>query len=73
MEPKEIIKKSIPQYRCNLTFKSKAFDFINLSRILRSEEVCDNLPSNFNISAIPMVVYNLSPSLRSTLLTINNL
>ena len=73
MEPKEIIKKSIPKYRFNLTFKSKAFDFINLSRILRSEEVCDNLPSNFNISAIPMVVYNLSPSLRSTLLTINNL
>ena len=24
-EPKEITKKSIPKYRCNLTFKSKAF------------------------------------------------
>ena len=67
------IKKHTPKYRRNLTFKSKAFDFINLSRILRSEDVCDNLPSSFNISAIPMVVYNLSPSLRSsTLLTINN-
>ena len=34
-EPKEIIKKSIPKYRCKLTFKSKAFDFINLPKILR--------------------------------------
>ena len=28
-EPKEIIEKSIPKYRCNLSFKSKVFDFIN--------------------------------------------
>ena len=38
-EPKVIIKKSIPKYRCNLTFKSKAFDFANLPKILRSKEV----------------------------------
>ena len=68
-EPKEIIKKSIPKYRCNLTSKSKAFDFINIPKILRSKEVRDNLPSNFNISDIPMVVYNLNPSIRSTLLS----
>ena len=66
-EPKGIIKKSIPKYRCNLTFKSKAFDYINLPKILRSKEMCDNLPSNFGISHIPMVVYNLNPSVRSTL------
>ena len=35
-EPKEIIKKSISKFRCNLTFKIKAFDFINLPKILRS-------------------------------------
>ena len=35
-DPKEIIKTSIPKYRCNVTFKSKAFDFINLSKIVRS-------------------------------------
>ena len=29
--------------------------------------MCDNLPSNFNISDIPIVVYNLNPSVRSTL------
>ena len=66
-EPKEIIKKSIPKYRRNLTFKSKAFDFINLPKILRSKEKWDNLPSNFDISNIPMVVYNLNLSIRVTL------
>ena len=66
-EPKEIMKKSIPQHRCNLTFKSKAFNFINLPKHLRSKEVPDNLLSNFDISDIPMVVYNLNSSIRSTL------
>ena len=66
-EPKEIVEKSIPKYRCNLTFKSKAFDFINLPKILRSKEVPDNLRFNFDISDIPMVVCNLNPSIKSTL------
>ena len=61
---KEIIKKSIPKYGCNVTFKSKAFDFINLPKILRWKEVYDNLPPNLDISDIPMVVYNLNPSIR---------
>ena len=29
-ELKEIIEKQVPKYRCNLTFKSKAFDIVNL-------------------------------------------
>ena len=29
--------------------------------------MCDNLPSNFDISDIPMVVYNLKPPIRSIL------
>ena len=66
-ELKEFIKKSISKHRCNLTFKSKAFDFINLPKILRSKKVRDNLPSNFNTSDISMVVYSLNPSIRSTL------
>ena len=48
-DPKEIIKKSIPKYRCLLTFKCKAFDFIKLPKILRSKAVCDNLPCNFDM------------------------
>ena len=71
-EPKEIIKKSILKYRCNLIFKSKIFDFINLPKILRSKEMCDNLRSNFDISDILMVVYNLNPPLDRPFLTINN-
>ena len=71
-EPKEIIKKSIPKYRCNLTFKCKAFEFINLPKILRLKEVCSNLLSNFDVSDISMVVYNLNPSIRS-FLTIKSL
>ena len=35
--------------------------------MLRSKEVCDNLPSNFDISDISTLVYNLNPSIRSTL------
>ena len=65
-EPKETIQWSTPKYRQNLSFKSKAFDFINLPKILRSKEVCDNLPSNFDISDILTVVYNFNPSIRST-------
>ena len=40
---------------------------MTLAQILRSKEVRDNLPFNFNISDIPMVVYNLNPSIGSTL------
>ena len=60
-EPKEISKRSISKYRCNLTFKNKAFDFINLPKILRLKEVRENLPSNFDIPDIPMAVYYLNP------------
>ena len=52
-KPKEIIKKSIPKYKCNLTFKSKAFDFINLPIILRSKVLRDNLPSNLIFLIFP--------------------
>ena len=31
--------------------------------------MCDNIPSNFGISDIPMVVYNLNPSIKLTLLS----
>ena len=41
------------------------FDFINLPKILRSKAMCNNLLSNFE--NIPMVVYNLSLSIRLTL------
>ena len=65
-EPNETIKQlSTSKYRCSLTFKGNAFDFINLPKNLRSKEVCNNLKSNVDISDITMVVYNLNPSIRS--------
>ena len=41
---KETIKKPIPKCRCNLKFKRKTSDLINLCKILRSKEACCNLP-----------------------------
>ena len=51
--------QSISKYRFNLTFKSQAFNFINLFRIFRSKELCDNHPSNFDISDI-LILYLIS-------------
>lgn len=58
---------TIPEYRDNSTFKSETFNYINLHKILISKEVCNNFPSTFDISLIPIVVYNLSFSIRTTL------
>ena len=68
-EPKEVFKKSIHKSRCILTFKSKAFDFLSLPEILRSKEVCNNLPSKFDNSDIPISF----PLLDRLFLTISNL
>ena len=65
-ELKETTKKYNPLYRCNLTFKSKAFEFINLLKIFRLKEMYNNLPSNFEISEIPMIMYNHNPYIIST-------
>ena len=47
--------------------ESKAFNFINLAKVLRQKEVCDNVQSKSNISDILVVVYNISSSFKSTL------
>lgn len=68
-EPKATIinLNTIPKYRGNSTFKSETFNYINLNKILISKEVCINLPSTFGISEIPIAVYNLNFSIRTTL------
>ena len=66
-EPKQTKKRSPPKYKCNITFSNKALDYINLPKILRSNEASSNLPSNFCESDIPMVVYSLNSSIRSKL------
>ena len=53
-------------YRRNLNFQRGP---LTLSIFLNfSKEVCNNFPSNFEISGISILVYNLNPSIRSTLL-----
>ena len=45
----------------------KVFNFINLPKVLRSKDACNNLPFNCDISDIPKVVFNLNPCIRSTI------
>ena len=50
-----------------INFSSKALDFINLPRILRSKECQEYLPTNVDGANTPMVVYSLSKPIRSQL------
>ena len=65
--PPEIMKKSVPKYKVNVNFSSKALDFINLTRILRSKASQDHLPAYVSKNDIPMVIYSLSKPIRSQL------
>ena len=58
-------KRKAPKYRLNLTFTSKAFDFINLPKILRSADVKEQRPANVQEDETPMVVFKLSQPIRS--------
>ena len=59
-----IPKKHIPRYRCNVTFSNKGIDFVNLPKLLSSKDILDLLPHSHSNKA-PMVVYDLSQSIRS--------
>ena len=61
------IKRKPPKYRLNLPFVSKAFDFINLPHILRSESCVNVLPDFLIEDDIPMVVYSLQSPIRSSI------
>ena len=65
IEPPKITKRPNPKYRCNITFCNKALDFINLPKILRSNEVLQSGSCNIDESEIPMVVYSLNKPIRS--------
>ena len=66
-EPKETIKICIPKYRCNLSLSDVSLLILSIFLKLRLKEVCGIFPFNFDISDFPMVVYTLSPSIRSTI------
>ena len=65
-KPKPVkVKKQPPKNILKVLFTSKAIDFINLPKILRSPEVIKFLPSEYNSDDSPMVVYKLSDPIRS--------
>ena len=66
--PKPMKKKSIPKYKLNIEFVSKALNFINLPQILRSTNVKENSPILMEETDVPMVVYSLSQTIRSKVL-----
>ena len=61
--PPDIKNKSVPKYKVNINFSSKALDFINLPRILRSKESQDHLPIQVGQTNIPMVMYSLTKAI----------
>lgn len=63
---RKLLKNLFLNAECNLTIKSKAFDFIDLPKVLRSEKVCHNFPSNLDISNILMLFHNPNLSIIST-------
>ena len=68
-EPK--IKRLPPKYQLKIPFTSKAMDFINLPKVLRNQDVLEAGQNIIEEEDIPMVVYNLSQPIRSTILNYN--
>ena len=66
--PPEKTKKELPKYRIKIPFVNKAMDFINLAKLLRSNELASNMPPVMQPEDIPMVVYSLSETTRSKIL-----
>ena len=71
IEPAIRKKRPIPKYRCNLSFSNKALDFINLSKLLRSQISMASLPQQMDKTDIPMIIYTLNRSIRSKIFNYN--
>ena len=64
----EKTKRKPPKYKLNIPFSSKAFDYINLPHVLRSDACTDVFPECLVEDDIPMVVFKLMPPIRSKIL-----
>ena len=71
VEPSTVNKRSTPKYRCNISFSNKGLDFINLSKLLRSQIAISNLPSQIDKSDFPMIIYSLNQPIRSKIFNYN--
>jgi len=66
--PPQKVEKKLPKYLVSIPFINKAMDFINLAKLLRSNELASNMPPVMQSEDIPMVVYSLTETTRSKLL-----
>ena len=65
--PKAKKVQTMPKHKMCIPFVNKALEFINLPNILRSKEVMKNTPHLMEVEDIPMVVYSLTDSIRSSI------
>ena len=65
--PPERNKRKPPRYKLTIPFTNKAFDYINLPSILRSDACSDVFPNFLVEDDIPMVVFKLQPPIRSSI------
>ena len=54
-------KKKPLQNVCNIFFKNKGVEFINIAHILRDPQIVSSLPSFSVKISMPMVTYQLTP------------
>ena len=71
IDPTIVKKRSLPKYKCHLTFSNKAFDFINLSKLLRSPQSISALPPQIDKTDVPMIIYTLNQPIRSKIYNYN--
>ena len=63
--------KKLPSNICRITFVNKAIDFINPHRILKNNDVVEDLPPHLREES-PMIVYNLTKTTRSLIFNYKN-
>ena len=63
--------KKPPSNICRITFANKAVDFINIHKILKDNNILQALPVNLRNDP-PMVVYNLTSTIRSKIFNYKN-
>ena len=59
------VKRKAPKYQLKCLFSNKAFDFINLPKILRTKSTLELKPAEVMEDEIPMVVFKLTEPIRS--------
>ena len=64
-------EKKTPTHFCKVVFDNKCMERIALQKILRSQEVLDTIPGNFNFRSEPTVIYKYVPPIRNKIFNYN--